>query len=472
MKIHNNKTWLTEGVARPDILRKIEGIVGPSNVSIDPADCLCQAYDATRMEAIPDVVIWPHTAHEISRIMFLANEYHIPVTPRGAGTGFSGGALPLHGGVVINLTRMNRILSIDPENMLAEVEPGVVTKELDKAAAEHGLMYPPDPASYEFSTIGGNVAESAGGPRAVKYGVTRDYVLGLEAVLPTGEIIVTGSRTTKCVVGYDLTRLLVGSEGTLAIFTKLFLRLVPKPENQMTLMIMYPTIGSAARSVSRIIASKIIPSTIEFMDKSTLACIREQSSIPFGPEVEALLIIELDGHRDMIQREAEQISSIVNKEGALTIRTAETDGERDEIWATRRAVSPALHKLGPDKYNEDIVVPRSKVPEILVRIEEIGRRYGLSIITFGHAGDGNIHVNIMTDKKIPGIEETVHHALTEIFSATLRLGGSISGEHGIGIAKAPFIGMEMNPATILTMKRIKKALDPQNILNPGKLELY
>lgn len=448
---------------------KLKAVVGKANVSTSREDIICYSYDATQSIFEPQWVVWAETTYQISQIMKLANEYNVPVTPRGSGTGFSGGALPVKAGIILSLVRMNRIISIDPENLFAEVEPGVITADIDRAAGKYGLFYPPDPASLETSTIGGNVAESAGGPRAVKYGVTRDYVLGVEAVLPTGEIIQTGSRTTKCVVGYDLTRLLVGSEGTLAVFTKIFLKLVPKPEASGTLLALFRDVSTAAKSVSAIIARKIIPTTLEFMDKATIDCVRGYTNDDIPTETGALLLIEIDGAKETVLRQKEHVVEICKKLGAISIKTAQNEEQRTRLWSARRAISPALHQLGPDKYNEDIVVPRSKVPHILKNIDEISKKFSLHIINFGHAGDGNIHVNIMTDNSIVGIKDKVEQAIQEIFRSTIELGGTLSGEHGIGITKAPFLSIELNSATINAMRAIKKALDPKNILNPGKI---
>jgi glycolate oxidase len=364
---------------------------------------------------------------------------------------------------------MNKILRIDPENLLAVVEPGVVTYDLQQEVEKIGLFYPPDPASLKTSTLGGNVAECAGGPRAVKYGVTKDFVLGLEAVLPTGEIISAGVQTVKSVVGYDLTKLLVGSEGTLAVITKIILRLLPLPKAKRTMLAIFPDIEGAATTVSQIISSRIIPTTLEFMDNSTIRCVEDFLHMGLPVDAGALLIIEVDGAPEALQGEVEEIEKICRSNQAIETKVAKDKQEAEDLWKARRAVSSAVVKLNPTKINEDVTVPRSKVAEILRRVEAISKKHNLIIVNFGHAGDGNIHVNVLIDKRKPGESERAHEAVKEIFKAALDLGGTLSGEHGIGITKAPYLGMELGDMGIEVMKRIKKSFDPNNILNPGKI---
>jgi glycolate oxidase len=453
------------------VLRELKSIVGPQNVFTELTDRITHSYDATQERHLPEVVVYVGSTAEVGSVLKLANRHKIPVLPRGAGSGFTGGTLPVQGGIVLALTRMDRILDIDTENLTAEVEPGVVTAELQRQVERRGLFYPPDPASKEFCTMGGNVAECAGGPRCVKYGVTRDYVLGLEVVTPTGDIIHTGGRTLKNVVGYDLTRLFVGSEGTLGIVTKILVRLLPKPAAKKTMLVQFETIDGAAQSVSAIIGAKIIPTTLEFMDAATIACIREASSIPLPEKCRAVLIIEVDGDTEILDRQIEKILAVIRPFGILETRIGATPEESEEIWQVRRIVSPSLRRMGPDKFNEDIVVPRSKVPDMIRALEKISIDYEVPIINFGHAGDGNIHVNIMVDLKENGMAEKVEKVLIEVFRAAVDLGGSISGEHGIGTAKARFLNLELDAATISSMQRIKAAFDPNNILNPGKIFL-
>jgi len=451
------------------IIQGIKNIVSKENVVEDRETRICYSFDATNLKYLPDLIVYPSSREQISAILKLANEARFPVIPRGAGTGFTGGTLPVEGGVVLVLTKMNRILHIDRENLLAVVEPGVVTYHLQQEVEKIGLFYPPDPASLKASTLGGNVAECAGGPRAVKYGVTKDYVLGLEVVLPTGEIVTTGVQTVKGVVGYDLTKLLVGSEGTLGIITKIILRLLPLPKAKRTMLAIFPTIEAAATSVSQIISSRIIPTTLEFMDNATIRCVEDYLHMGLPVEAGALLIIEVDGVPEAIAQDVQEIQKICLANQALEMKVAKDDREADELWKARRSVSTAVVKINPTKINEDITVPRSRVPDILRQVQGIAKKHNLIIVNFGHAGDGNIHVNVLIDRRRPGDEERAHEAVKEIFEATLKLGGTLSGEHGIGITKAPYVSMELGDMGLEVMRRIKKAFDPNNILNPGKI---
>jgi glycolate oxidase len=453
----------------PAIIQELRAIVGGENIATAKQDLICYGYDATQMEFLPAAVVHPANAEETAAVLKLANSRKFPVFPRGAGSGFTGGSLPKAGGVVLVTTRMNRIIRIDTENLIAEVEPGVVTEDFQKAVEKLGLFYPPDPASLKFSTLGGNVAENAGGPRCVKYGVTKDFVMGLEIVLPTGEIIRTGTETYKAVVGYDLTRLLCGSEGTLGVITKITFKLLPLPDAKKTMLTIFDSIDGAARAVSTIIGNKIIPTTLEFMDYATLQCVERRFNLGVPPEGRAVLLIEVDGDRDLIEKQAARIHDLIKPLGLVQFRAAKDNAESEALWKVRRLVSPSLRDVNPDKMNEDIVVPRSKVPDIIREIEKIQQKYDIPIVNFGHAGDGNIHVNVMINKEIPGEEEKAHAAIREVFQATLDLHGTLSGEHGVGLAKQPYIEMELNPAQIGAMKAIKLALDPNNILNPGKI---
>ena len=413
---------------------KLIQILGQKHLLTDRQDLRPFSHDATKQDFIPDAVAFPGDADQISKILRLANEELFPVIPRGAGSGMSGGALAARGGLVLSTERMNRILLIDEENLLAKVEPGVVTACLQDEVEKRGLFYPPDPASLDVSTIGGNVAECAGGPRAVKYGVTRDYVTGLKVVLPTGEIITTGVETAKGVVGYDLTRLLVGSEGTLAVMVEIILRLVPKPEMKKTMLIRFSDIAQAARCVSTIIREKVIPTTIEFMDSLSVECVRDQ--VPFElPQGEpTLLLIELDGDSDQIERDTRRIEALCKQMGSIEFRLARNEEEAQELWKARRNLSPSLQKLGPHKINQDVVVPRSRLADFVVSLSRIGRRYALPIASFGHAGDGNIHVNILYNSDDKDETTRAHQALQGILRLTLDLRGTLSGEHGVGRA--------------------------------------
>lgn len=452
-----------------DLVKELQRIVGDDNVATDKQDLICYGYDATQMEFLPSAVVHPANAEETAAVLKLANSSKLPVFPRGAGSGFTGGSLPKAGGVVLVTTRMNKILRIDTENLIAEVEPGVVTEDFQKAVEKLGLFYPPDPASLKFSTLGGNVAENAGGPRCVKYGVTKDFVMGLEVVLPTGEIIRTGTETYKAVVGYDLTRLLCGSEGTLGVITKIIFKLLPLPETKKTMLTIFDSIDGAAQAVSTIIGAKIIPTTLEFMDYATLQCVEKRFNLGIPPEGRAVLLIEVDGETELVEKQATRIHELIKPLGLVQFRAAKDNAESEALWKVRRLVSPSLRDVNPHKYNEDIVVPRSKVPVVIRQIEQIQQKYDIPIVNFGHAGDGNIHVNVMINKEVPGQEEKAQEAIKEIFQAALDLNGTMSGEHGVGLAKQPFIEMELNPAQIKAMQSIKLALDPNNILNPGKI---
>ncbi|MBW2038079.1 MAG: FAD-binding protein [Deltaproteobacteria bacterium] len=454
---------LSEGV-----IREIEKVIGSEGVMWAEEDRVCYSYDAKTTGPLPDLAVFPRTPEQVSRIMVLANEHGFPVIPRGAGSGMTGGATPVAGGVVVVMTKFDKILEVDLDELIAVVEPGVINYDLQQEVEGLGLFFPPDPASYKYSTIGGNVAECAGGPRAVKYGVMKDYVLGLEVVLPTGEIIETGTRTMKGVVGYDLTKLFVGSEGTLGIVTKVILKLLPFPEARGTLLAIFEKIEAAASSVAQIIRSRIIPSALEFMDNSSLRCAEAYLGAGLPTDAGGFLLIEVDGPQKAVDDQVKMIEEICWAQGAREVRAAENLQEVERLWELRRCLSQASYALNPVKVNEDVTVPRSKIPALVKGVEEIARREGLQIMCFGHAGDGNIHVSIMIGR---GEEEMrrAEGAVEEIFKLTLDLKGTLSGEHGVGITKAPYIGMEISPAALEAMKRIKKALDPKGILNPGKI---
>lgn len=430
-------------------------------------DLLCYAYDATGKSFLPDVVVVPRTVLHIAQVMRLANEHEVCVIPRGAGSGMTGGSLPESGGIVLVLTQFDRILEIDTQNLVAVVEPGVVTTQLHKAVEAQGLFYPPDPASMNFSTIGGNIAENSGGMRAVKYGTTKEYVLGLEVVLPNGELIHTGSKCVKDVVGYNLTQLVVGSEGTLGVVTKAILKLLPLPAAKKTLTVTFPSILDAGKTVSEIIRRKIIPTTMEFLDRQAIWCVDQYLQIGLAPGAGAFMLIEVDGDEDQVEANILKVREVCAANKALEIQVATTAREQDELWRMRRSVSASLAHLKPEaKINEDIVVPRAKIPELIEFIESVGQKHDVQIVNFGHAGDGNIHLNVLPQK---GQLEVAHQAVDEIFDKTIELGGRISGEHGIGTSKRDYIHKNLEPAAIAAMQAIKKAWDPKDILNPGKI---
>ena len=451
------------------IIPKIEAIVGREHVTTAVEDLLCYAYDATNRHCRPDAVAFPANTDEVSDILRLANEHRFFVVPRGAGTGMTGGALAVQGGLVMVMTRFSRILTIDTDNLVAEVEPGVITGHFQEVVEGKGLFYPPDPSSALYCTLGGNVAECAGGPHAVKYGVTRDYVLGLEVVLPSGEIIRTGVRTAKGVVGYDLTRLMVGSEGTLGVITKIVLRLFPLPEVVRTLSVVFSRIQDAVRTVCEIIRSGVVPRTVEYMDQAAIRCVEDYLNLGLPVDAGAMLLIEVDGSLSAVETAIRDLTDICKNCGAYQVHVASSAQEAKDLWRARQAISPALFRLGPDKINEDIVVPRNRIPDMVEWIDDLRKRTGLTIVTFGHAGDGNIHFNIMLDRRDREILEKAESAVEELFRQTIALGGTISGEHGVGITKAPYIGMEIGSAELALMKRIKAVFDPNGILNPGKI---
>ncbi|MBA4391292.1 MAG: glycolate oxidase subunit GlcD [Syntrophus sp. (in: bacteria)] len=450
------------------IIDEIIGIVGKEKVLTSPEDRQCYAYDARTDGVIPDLVVFPSSAEDVSGILKLANRYLFPVIPRGQGTGLTGGSIPLSGGVVLVFSRMNRILEIDTENLIAVVEPGVINFDLQQEAAKYGLFYPPDPASYKYSSIGGNVAECAGGPNSLKYGVTRDYVLGVEAVKPTGEILNTGVRTMKGVVGYDIARLFVGSEGTLGVITKIILKLIPLPEAKATILALFQEVEEAAEAVSAIIAAKVVPSTIEFMDKASIECSEKASPMGLPEGIGGLLLIEVDGDSASIMPQVEKIRDIVNAKRAIQCNVTEDPKEADKLWQARRALSQALYTVNPVKIAEDVVVPRSRIPTLIHALEAMGKKFDVPILSFGHAGDGNFHVNIMIKDTLEE-RAKAEKAVKEIFAEAIRLGGTLSGEHGIGTSKAPYLAMELSPEVLETLKAIKKLFDPNNILNPGKI---
>ena len=449
--------------------RKLQDIVGSAHCSRAKEDLICYSYDATANTYLPDAVLFPQNTKEVSAILTLASQEGFPVIPRGAGSGMTGGALAIHGGIILVMTRFNRIRQIDKSNLTASVEPGVVTANFHKAVEKEGLFYPPDPSSSEFSTLGGNLAECAGGPHAVKYGVTRDYVLGLEAVLPTGEVIKTGVQTAKGVVGYDLTRLLIGSEGTLGVITHMTLRLLPLPEAVGTMTAVFDKMEIAAETVSEIISQHILPRCIEYMDNASIRCSEEYLKIGLPVEAEAILILEVDGKAAEVNVTIQELEELCIAKGAKEVNVAGTEDEAAKLWKARKAISTALFRYAPDKINEDIVVPRSRIPDMVRKINALRNETGLNMVSFGHAGDGNIHINIMLDKKNSAEVKKAETAVEILFDYTLELGGTISGEHGIGITKAPYITKEIGLVEIDLMKKIKEVFDPKGILNPGKL---
>jgi glycolate oxidase len=453
-----------------DLHHALLEIVGAPHALSDEDSRLRYGTDALQIGHPADIVLLPADTAAIAAIARLCTQHRVPLVVRGAGTGYTGGAVPVHGGVVLSMERLNRILDIDEENLLAVVQPHVITRDLQDAVEARGLFYPPDPASLKQSSLGGNVAECAGGPRAVKYGTTKRYVLALEVVLPTGEVIRTGSKAVKNVVGYDLTQLLVGSEGTLAIITEITLRLVPKPAVQATLQATFASIDAAVDAVSRILASRVVPATVEIIDDVSLGAVERRLQRPVAPAgTGAMLIIEVDGVAGGVAEEAERVVDACQHAGAITVTRARDQVERERIWEARRELSFALRALAPRKINHDLVVPRGRVPQLFALVRRVRDTHRLLIPCFGHAGDGNIHVNLMVNPADADEMRRAAAAERELFEGVVALEGSISGEHGIGFSKAPFLGLELSADTMALMQRVKLAFDPHQILNPGKL---
>ncbi len=454
---------------KKQIISQLRDIVGPENISTAQAELACASYDGTAREYLPEVVVWPSTVDQVSRIMAVAHRQRLPVVARGAGSGMTGGALPVMGGLVLAMAKFNRIIDIDQANQTAIVEPGVVTGVLQAEVRRSGLFYPPDPASLNFCTIGGNVAEGAGGPSAVKYGVTRDYVKGLEVVLADGRVINTGVRTDKGVVGYDLTRLFVGSEGTLGIITKIILRLIPQPKAKQTFLVLMNSMAAASTLVARVL-SHFTPCTLEFMDRTAIGIVCDQLPVTLPAGTAAILLIELDGTAVAVATEGADLQAfLIGQPGVNLARQAADLAEAEGLWAARRAISPAAFSLRPHKMSEDVVVPRTKIPDLVACAEGLAQELQLVVFCFGHAGDGNIHVNIMLDRADPSQLANAEIAKERLFAKVIELGGTLSGEHGVGITKSGYLSMEIDPATLETMKMIKQALDPAGILNPGKI---
>lgn len=443
--------------------------VGPDGVRADEATLSAYGRDALLRGCPPDLVVVPADTAAVARVMALCDAERVPVTVRGAGTGYTGGAVPLRGGIVLSMERFSRILAIDEDNLLAVVQPNVITGDLQDAVEARGLFYPPDPASLRQCSLGGNVATGAGGPRAVKYGTTRHYVLGLEAVLPTGEIIHTGSKTVKHVVGYDLTQLLVGSEGTLAVLTELTLRLMPRPDTQALVSAAFADIHTASAAVTALLRNRVVPASVELIDGTSLRAAAAYSGRAMAPDgTAALLLIEVDGTAAAVEEQLARVLTVCRQAGASGVTEARTAGERDRLWDTRRQLSLALRALAPRKINHDVVVPRGRIPELFALVGQLQQESGIPMPSFGHAGDGNIHVNLMVD---PSDRDQMTRAASverALFEGVVALEGSITGEHGVGYAKARYLDLALGPAEIALMARLKTAFDPHGILNPGK----
>jgi len=445
-----------------------EAVGGDERISTAPEDLTAYAYDGTWAEMRPAVVLHPQTTEQVAAILRVADARRIPVVPRGAATGMAGGAVPVEGSICLNLARMNRILEISTVDTLAVVQPGVVTYDLQKAVEKVGLFYPPDPASVYQCTIGGNVATNAGGPRCLKYGVTADYVLGLQVVLPGGYILHLGGRTVKDVAGYNLAQLFVGSEGTLGVVTQITLRLIPKPAAQLTALAAFPRLNDACKAVGDILQAGIVPLVTELMDQGTARAIEDFKHQGLPTDVEALLLVAVDGDAESVACEIAVVADVLRKSGAREVRQARTAAESELLWEARRNLAPAVNRLARDRLGEDIAVPRSKIPEMVARLRQIAQANDLGIVIYGHIGDGNLHPSLLFDRRDAEQMKRVKKAAGEIFEAAIALGGTPTGEHGIGIFKRDYVTMALDPMVLTWMRAIKKVFDPNGIMNPGK----
>ncbi|MDA8124961.1 MAG: FAD-binding protein [Deltaproteobacteria bacterium] len=457
-----------------EIKHKIRSVVGPENALDSEIDRFGYSYDSSFLplsrETRPELVVRPATTAEVAEVMAIANDQGIPVTPRGAASGRTGGSVPLQGGISLSLDRMTRIIELDEANMMVTVEAGVRTIDLYNHCAAKGFFYPPDPGSWKYSTIGGNVAENAGGMRAVKYGVTANYVMGLEVVLADGTILQTGGKAQKNVTGYDLKALFTGSEGTLGIITAALLKVLPMPKKRGTIQVLFGSLDEGCKTVQRMLAEGVVPASAEIMDRLCLDAVAKLGKLNFAPEIKACLVIEIDGEdAAALSAQAQRIETLAKGCGAMAFRVAQSEQESDELWTVRRQISSAVAALAPHRLSEDISVPRASFPEVVRRIQAISAASGFPIAVFGHAGDGNIHPSVLCDMNQPGEPERVHKAIDEIFAAALAVGGTLSGEHGIGMTKRPYITQALGEAGVKTLMAVKKSLDPQGILNPGKI---
>jgi glycolate oxidase len=451
-------------------VEQLEKIAGKDGVLQSPEDLAVYSYDGTFEEHRPDVVLLPRSTEQVCQVIKLAACERIPVVTRGMASGLAAASVPFSGGITLSMTRMNRLLEIDAQNATAHVEAGMITADLQTEVEKRGLFYPPDPSSNRHSTIGGNIACNAGGPRCLKYGVTGDYVLGLTVVLADGRVLRTGGKVIKDVVGYDMTALFTGSEGTLGVITEALLKLVARPRCVRAALVEFAHLADAARTVNAILRAGVVPAALELMDETAIACIEEAMHLGLPLDVEAVLLIETDGSdEDAMLREIDGIARICRESGARQVKIARDAAEREYLWKARRSVSPALARKAPNKLGEDITVPRSAIPEAVSRLKSISSRYGLPVVIFGHAGDGNLHPNILFDKRDPEQWAKVEKMVGEEFALSLELGGTLSGEHGVGTLKRAYMQPALGPVSIEIQKRIKKAMDPLNILNPGKV---
>lgn len=451
-------------------LQNISEIVDQQNILTNAEDLIPYSFDGTAaMKCQPGAVVFTTSTEEVSRLLMYADETGLKIVTRGSGTGLSGGSIPSDNCVVLCTTKMNNILEVDKQNLTMLVEPGVVTLDISNEAAKNGLFYPPDPGSMKISTIGGNVAENSGGLRGLKYGVTRNYVMGLELVLPNGEIMWTGNKCVKDVAGYSIKDLIIGSEGTLGIITKVLIKLIPKPQSKSTMVATFNQMDTAAQAVSNIIASQIIPCTLEFLDRTTIHCVEDYAKIGLPLDCESLLLMETDGHPAVVKEESEKMAAICKELGCKEIRIAANDEEAEKLASARRTAFSALARMAPTTILEDATVPRSHLAEMIRFVNEIAEKYKLKIGTFGHMGDGNLHPTFLTDERNKEEMERVHRAFTEIFDKAISMGGTITGEHGIGLAKKEFLPEFAGEPQMALLRSVRKSMDPNNTLNPGKI---
>lgn len=449
-------------------LSRLAQIFPPGSLYTDPADCWAYGYDNSRRQALADAVVFPNSHTQTVELARLCNEYRVPLTARGRGTGTTGATVPLRGGVVASFERMNRIVEFSPGNRYIVVEPGLTNQALQDFLKPHGFFWPPDPTSAAFCSIGGNLAYNSAGPRAVKYGTPRENTLALRAVTGQGTEIRTGVLTTKGVVGYDLTRLLLGSEGTLALITEATLKLTPSPQAKRTMRAVYANLDHATEAITRIMAQPAVPCALEFIDGNAIELIRRYSRADLPEHAAALLMIEVDGFAEGMAVQIESVRRAARNDGLLEFRVAETADEVEALWQTRKALSPALRKVAPKKINEDVVVPVTELPKLIAGLNQLSQRFELAIVNFGHAGNGNIHVNLLFDPAKPGETEKAHECLGEIFSLVLRLRGTLSGEHGVGLEKRDYVDREIDVGALELMRALKRQFDPNGILNPDK----
>ena len=452
-----------------DFIKGLQAIVSPNQLLTEPSDVWTYGYDNSRKHHAPDAVALPTEHSQIEAIVKLCYEHNIPITGRGRASGTTGGAIPIHGGLVLSLERFNKILDFDKANRTVTVQAGVLNETVQNLVGEHGFFWGPDPSSAAYCTVGGNLACNAAGPRSVKYGTTRENTLGLKAVIEEGKVLTTGVHTTKGVVGYDFTRLMIGSEGTLGIITEATLKLLPTPQSKRTLSAFYASIDAAVESIVKVMANPIVPCALEMMDDRSLDIIRNHQGVPLPAQARAMLILEIDGSESSLDDACQQVEQSLKHTQLLDLQTAKTPEKAKELWALRKALSPALRSLSPHKINEDIVVPISQMPQLFTKLQELSKRTNIPIVNFGHGGNGNIHVNLLADPLDEVQGPIAHAALNEVFDTVISLGGTLSGEHGVGIEKRDFVYKELSELELTLMRNIKKVFDPKSLFNPDKM---